>query len=343
MKILSVHAGRALRRRLGNDLTNWHRRLAKGFVRNGHDVLEFSYLEVLMQFSLVKNGKLARLLAGGRVDRLLAKAARQYQPDMVVLSNITRLGGRVVDIIKQATKGAIYVAGYADQRSGCDPRVVDVARRCDWLIATSGGDVLKGYKRAGVPHCAFVPNMSDPDVDGPVAVPARWRSDIVFTGKLGHKLKGQDPNREALIRYLVEHKNLTVWGCLGRAKVSGLDYVRAICGSRIALSINAFNDVRLYHSDRLTHYLSHGAFVLAKYVPDSELMFEDGKELVYFRSREQCVELIDRFLADDAGRKKIAAAGMQKVHSVFNCRKIAGHIVKIVTTGDCDEPWADVV
>ena len=76
---------------------------------------------------------------------------------------------------------------------------------------------------------------------------------------------------------------MTVWGCLGQKSLEGIHYLEAICGAQIALSINVFNDVRFYHSDRLTNYLGCGTFVLAKRVPDSELLFEDHKHLCYCR------------------------------------------------------------
>ena len=117
----------------------------------------------------------------------------------------------------------------------------------------------------------------------------------------------------------------------------------AICGTKIAISINAFNDIRLYHSDRLMHYLSHGAFVLAKYVPGSELLFRDGEHLCYFKTLEDCLARIDEFQADQTKRLAIAQAGMRRAHSDFNCERIAVSIVELVTTGQYKEDWAEIV
>jgi len=325
------------------DPTNRHRKLAKGFIRNGHDVVEFSYLDLLAQLSPVNFRGLAARLAKEKADRALVSLASQYSPDMVVLFNLKRLDERTVLRLKETAPGALYVAMHGDMHHGCDADVLRIARLCDWFMPTSAGAALRWYKEAGVARCAFVPNVADGDLEYPQPAPPQWRSDVLFTGKLWHDLEGQDPHREELIRHLAAGGKLTVWGCLGRPDVSGLDYVNAICGARIALSVNAFNDVRLYHSDRLTHYLSHGTFVLAKGVPDSELMFEDGRHLCYFNTTEQCDELIDRFLADDAARRRIAAAGMERVHEAFGCRSIARHVVDIATTGRCGQEWAEVV
>jgi len=342
VKILFLHARRESTRKALFDPTNYPRKLSKGLVRNGHDVLCFSYLDALAQFSPFGNRKLARF-AEAKVRKLLADTAGQYQPDMVLISYMKRLDRSVLEVVKEQVSSAIYVAIYGDQSLGCDPKVAEIATGCDWLLATSGGDALRRYKDAGVPNCAFVPNVTDPDLEGPRDVPSRWRSEMLFTGKLGRRFAGEDPDRQGLIRYLVAHRNMTVWGCLGRPSISGRDYTDAICGTKIALSINAFNDVRLYHSDRLMHYLSHGAFVLAKYVPGSELLFEDGKHLRYFKTLDDCLAIIDEIQADETKRRAIAQAGMRRAHSAFNCERIAAYVVDLVTTGEYKEDWAEII
>ena len=342
MKILFLHARRELTRKALFDPTNYQRKLSKGLVRNGHDVLGFSYLDCLAQLSPFSSRKLARF-ARAKALGLLSETVRQYRPDVVMVSHLKRLDRRILDLVKEQASGATYVALYGDQSRGCDPRVVAVARLCDWLVATSAGDVLTRYKDAGVPHCAFMPNPADPDIEGPRQVEPKWRSEMLFTGKISHKLAGQDGEREGLIRRLVDERGMTVWGCLGRSSISGRDYTDAICGTKIALSVNAFNDVRLYHSDRLTHYLSHGAFVLAKYVPGSELLLRDGEHLCYFNTPAQCLEGIDRALADNDRRRAIAHAGMRRVHDAFNCERMAANIMELVTNGEYKEDWAEIV
>jgi len=130
---------------------------------------------------------------------------------------------------------------------------------------------------------------------------------------------------------------------MGNPAIKGNDYLDAICGADIAISVNAFNHIRFYHSDRLIHYLACGAFTLAGKVPDSEMLFEDGRHICYFDSIEQCVELIERYEADADGRRKIAEQGMRRAHEMFNCTRLAGDIVQLVCQGNYDEPWGEIV
>ncbi|KPK77185.1 MAG: hypothetical protein AMJ79_04145 [Phycisphaerae bacterium SM23_30] len=318
------------------------RKFGKGFVRNGHDVMEFCYRAQLQQLSPIKSKNWAVKIAKKKVDEILAELARHYQPELVFLTTFKLLDVKTIRQIKAAAQ-ALLICWYEDATRGLNEQVLDIGRMCDFFLATSGGELLQRYKQAGVRRCAFMPNPSDKDIEHPREVPDKCRSKILFTGKLRHGQDGQDEMRRELIKWLVDHKDMTVWGCMGQKTLQGIDYLNAICGAEMALSINVFNDVRFYHSDRLTHYLGCGAFVLAKRVPDSDLLFEDHKHLCYFDTKDQCAELIERFQQDAGQRRKIAAAGRERVHKAFGCEKLARYIVDLATQGEYQDSWAEII
>jgi len=324
-------------------MLNNPRMFSKGFVRNGHDVLEFSYRERLLRHSPFKSKKLAVALAKKKTDRLLVQLARHHQSDIVFITAFKLLDGETIMQIKEALPAAMIICWYSDPPKDINPTVTDIALQCDWFLSTSGAEVLQLYKSLNVPHCAFMPNPCDPDLQHPVTVSPKWRSQLLFIGKLKHNRAGQDSLRWELIKFLVEKKAMTVWGALEKPAVKGRDYINAISGAEMALSINVYNDVRFYHSDRLTHFMSCGAFVLAKHVPDSDLLFEDGRHICYFKSLEHCLELIDRFETEKARRQEIAAAGMKHAHETFNCVKLASHIIDLATKGDYKATWREIV
>jgi len=319
------------------------RKFAKGFLRNGHNVLEFSYREMLLSASPIRSKRWAARLAKKRTDALLAALARDFQPGLIMVCTYRLLDGATLERLRHAAPQAGLVFWYGDLRAGLEQQVTSLAPFADWLVATSAGEVLQRYHAAGFRRCAFLPNPCDPDCEAPHAVEQRWRSRLVFTGALEHALPGEDPERPRLIRHLVEHRGLTVWGCLGRPGVYGRDYLDALAGADIALSINVFNHVPLYHSSRLTHCLGCGTFTLAKYVPQSERLFEHEKHLVYFGTLEECVELADRYLADEPARRRIAAAGRGRLLEQCHLQKLAGFVVDLLRDGGFQAPWAEFV
>ena len=130
-----------------------------------------------------------------------------------------------------------------------------------------------------------------------------------------------------------------MYGCFGNPRVEGIELFYTISGAKIGLSINIANDVRLYHSDRLTHYLACGTCVLAKTVPDSNLLFEDKVHLRYFDTMDEFFDITNWYLSHEEERLKIANAGMERAHSEFNCVKIAGYILQAIETGTYSAPW----
>jgi glycosyltransferase involved in cell wall biosynthesis len=184
-----------------------------------------------------------------------------------------------------------------------------------------------------------MPNVCDPDTDYRYEVGPEWKTDILWTGTVKHHASTSGELREQIVTELLKRDNCTLYGCFKRPKIGGIDYLYAISGARIGVNVNAYNSVRLCHSDRLTHYLSCGTFVLANNFYGSELLFKDGQHLRYFNDISEFFDLADWYLNHEAERKKIADAGMKWIHEQFNCVKIASYILDLVEKGEYDAPW----
>jgi hypothetical protein len=217
---------------------------------------------------------------------------------------------------------------------------VAAARELDVVATTYEGKGLRAYKSAHV-RCVFVPNMCDPDIEHRYDVGSKWKTDILFTGKARnkHKRYPTEDTRYKLVSRLADMNNTALYGFCGRPAIGGIDYLYAISGASIGLSVNAVNDIELYHSDRLTHYLSCGTFVLAKRVPDTDKLFQDGVHLRYFDAEDEFFELADWYLKHEGERIKIASAGMQRTHKEFNCQRMTKYMLDIVETGTYSAPW----
>lgn len=314
-------------------------KLAKGFVRLGHDVRIFSYCSVLSQSSPLKSKTLSKLIFKSQVDKLLCDQIKAYKPDIVYVSFPKILDSHTVKCVRQAAPNAVFVGNDGDPWPKLQGDIIETAKELDILTATNDGEFLQDYRDAGVPLCIFVPNMCDPDNDHRYEVSNEWKTDILWTGTAKHHADTSDNLREKLVTELGKRDNCTLYGCFGRPQIGGIDYLYAISGAYIGAHVNAVNSVRLYHSDRLTHYLAGGTFVLAKRVPDTNLLFKDGVHLKYFDTIDEFFDLADWYLKHETERKKIAEAGMQWTHERFNCVKIAGYILELVEKGTYSAPW----
>ena len=315
-------------------------KLAKGLIRLGHDARIFSYCNVLQQTSPFKSKTLTSKFYKSKVDRLLTDQIKNYKPDFIYISFAKSMDAETIDRIKEVVPMAKVIGLDGDPwpKLQKDKRI-ETAKKMDILTVTNDGKFLQDYRDVGVKQCVFMPNMCDPDMDYRYEVSQDWKTDVLWTGAIEHHADTSQNLRRQLLERLAKQKNCSIYGCLGYPKIGGIDYLYAISGAKIGLSINAVNDVSKYHSDRLTHYLACGTFVLAKRVPDSELLFKNGRHLRYFDTAEEFFELADWYLKNDQERDKIANAGMAHAHKEFNCVKMAGYIIDLIEKGRYDAPW----
>lgn len=322
---------------------NQQLKLGKGFIRLGYDVRYFHYRNVLMELSPFRSRTLKRYLYKDKADDLLATEVENYKPDIIFVGFVRVLDATTVEKMRQAAPEAVFIGHDGDPWPQLHPGRIDIAKKLDILMGTNDGQFLQDYRDAGVSKCVFMPNFCDPDIDHRYDVGPEWKANILWTGLIRHNPKrypGEDLRSE-LVNRIAGMPNCAVYGCCGRPNIGGSDYLYAISGTRIGLSINGDNNVRLYHSDRLTHYLACGTFVLAKRVPDSDLLFKDGVHLRYFDTADEFFELAQWFLEHNAERRKISDAGMRRAHTEFNCEKIAKYIMDLIENGAYIASWTD--
>jgi hypothetical protein len=314
------------------------RKQVKGFIRLGHDIQVFSYNNAVLKTTPVRNNRLIDRLYKHRVDDLLVRQIKNYSPDIVFITFAKYLDAQTIKHIREAAPGATLVGLDVDLWPELHDSRVETAAEVDLVFTTYAGEGQQAFKNRGV-HCIFMPNMCDPDIERRYEVSDIWKSDILFTGKLRHKNYPTEELRAELISRLSTMKNCTLYGCFGRDFIGGIQYYYAISGARIAMSINAVNNIRLYHSDRLSQYIACGTFVLAKMVPDSNLLFRDGEHLRYFETIEEFFDLAQWYLEHEQERLKIANAGMEWIHQEFNCEKICQYTLEAIENRTYKAPW----
>jgi glycosyltransferase involved in cell wall biosynthesis len=319
------------------------RRQVKGFIRLGHDTQVFDYRGAFRQAGFVLRRKWARRLCQSYVvNKLLVKQIKNYNPDIVLVDFPNYLDAKTVILMRQAAPNAFFFGSDGDLWPEYHRYRVGAAAELDLVVTPYEGKGIDTYKAAGV-RCTFMPNICDPDIEYRYEVGEKWKSDILFTGqtRYKHKRYPTEELRYQLLTRLADTKNCALYGCFGRPRVEGINYLYAISGARIGLSINAANDVRFCHSNRLINYLACGTLVLSKRVPDADLLFKDGVHLRYFDTVEEFFDLADWYLNHEDERIRIANAGMERAHTEFNCVKVAQYILDLIETGTYDAPWTE--
>jgi hypothetical protein len=91
--------------------------------------------------------------------------------------------------------------------------------------------------------------------------------------------------------------------------------------AKVGVSANHHNFIELYYSDRQIISMASGTPLVCHYVPGLEKEFEEGRDLLWFRSPEECVDKVRWLLAHPQEAARIGKAGRAKVlaeHSWWN-------------------------
>ncbi len=325
-------------------MLNQTSKFLKGFVKLGHHVSIFSYSMALESLSPFKSKTITTKLYKKKADELLIKYLVNYQPNIVLIFFPRDLNYTSIAKMRNNWPEAVYIGhdGDAWPKLQKFPRI-QTAKGVDILTATNNGRYLDDYREGGVKNCVFLPNICDPDIDKRYEVSDNWRINILWTGKAKHGANSDETIREEIVKKLMTRNDAAIYGHMGKEQIGGMNYLYAISGAKIGVSINAVNDVKMYHSDRLIHYLACGTCVIAKKVPDTDLLFKDGIHLKYFDTIDEFFELLDWYLAHENERKRIADAGMQRAHNEFNCKKIASYMLALIENGAYNAPWMETL
>lgn len=127
--------------------------------------------------------------------------------------------------------------------------------------------------------------------------------DIVFIGNLSDTQYHE--NRPKIIQAINENYPVRV--------IAGERFTKEAYGiyktTPISLAISP--QARAYTSNRLYNILSAGGFCLTLWFPEIETLFENKKHLVWFKTTDEALELIDYYLKNPKERKKIARQGQE--------------------------------
>ena len=165
-------------------------------------------------------------------------------------------------------------------------------------------------------------------------IPNRWEmEDVQYFERMGLVRKIANIERVAILNLLAEKYDVTLYTgnrdaaekVLHNVNISlpalaGKAVSLVYAGSRINLNI-ALKGIEQGTPQRIMDVMSAGGFVLSAYCPETAELFEEDKEIVFFKTPEELVEKIDYYFAHDNERRQIARNGYEKVMNCYTYEK----------------------
>lgn len=272
--------------------------------------------------ALVRAGYVATLVDDRKALHVLGRRAagawvrarvKAFRPDRLILAKAI---GVPVDALRELCAAIPSIMWYRDLRVPPDPAILERAACVDTTFLTAGGHAPL-FEAAGARRALFLPDGVDPSVDRPAAPLPEYACDVAFIGTAG------DEHRVEFLRRIARRFRVRTWGRgweLSTAEVGWMgrpaygDDIGRICASaRIVLGLDrgfqAREKVWGYTSNRLWRIIAAGGFYLGPSAPGLREVVRDGEHCALYDDEEHALALIERYVADDAARESIRAAG----------------------------------
>ncbi len=305
----------------------------EGFVSNsfrelGWNVQRFNVYQHITDSSRLNNS--LRFLAARSnevhklVDRLwsiqdkIISAVKKSRPDLLFVFKGELFPPKVAETIRRDF-GARVALWFPDDPRYLHSLLIQIAPSFDHVVVSSRSTVPI-LERKGIRSVIYSPFACDPSIHK--SLEQRKTYPVSFVGTYY-------PDRARLLSKLIRY-NIRIWGPywrspwvpknLRRHVVSsdsyGMNLVNILNRSKITINVHHKSDLQALGklNMRIFEATGSGSFLITDAPSGLEDFYAPGREIACYSTPDDLVELVDRYLHDDTGRKDIAAAGQERAH-----------------------------
>jgi len=266
-----------------------------------------------------------------QAEKILLAQIEDFKPDLVLNQDVFYIDARLARQIKGIGRPALI------GQVGIVP-----SRGEDWsaydLMISQLFQVVQSFRKAGVRaevlHLAFEPEILN------ALPPAPERKiDVSFVGIVS----ADHQQRVAQLEAVAQTYDLKLFGsglstlpassplhrCY-QGEAWGVGMYQALRSSRITLNSHIDMAGREAGNARLFEATGAGTFLLTDFKDNLHTLFEEGHEVAVWRSVDDCLATIDRYLRNEDERRAIAAAGQARTLSTHTFRQRIDDILRFM-------------
>lgn len=291
-------------------------------VRVGHHVP--ATLHGAAEFAVKVSYKLRRPLDLAGVNAAIVATVAEASPALLWIDKGIAIRPRTLRAVRRR-QPSIKIIGFSPDdmvaRHNTSTFFLGCLPLYDAFITTKSYGVAE-LEALGCPRVVFVDNSYDPATHRPMPSEdpstTRFTCDVGFIGHFEAERAAMiDSVAAAGIPVTIRGNGWHAWRKRAAGTVAfgpaviGDDYARAISATKINLGfLRRIN--RDLQTTRSIEIPACGGFMLAERSPEHARLFAEGEEAEYFSGVEELLTKIRRYLADEAVRGAIAAAGRQR-------------------------------
>ena len=330
----------------------YNQKLSNGFIRNGHNVYFFSDTDTSRMGNIFRSSRL-----GGRYcNRAFIQTCYNFQPALIVFVNAEIIFTESVREIKSILPQVKMVQISFDPLFARHNLKILKSKLSllDATFITTAGTILK---RISHPRgrASYIPNPIDSSIEYPECHEHSDQEHDVFWAFRGFEAPTHENPRLDLPLFLEKSGkvNIDYHGMNGKPELMNADYFKAIENARMGLNLTRTHlgsdnlnketspeELYLYSSDRISHYMGSGLLTFSTRENKLEELFEEDKEMVFFSSKEELLEKVIYYKNNDDERREIAKRGWEKSHNCFNERLVAKYMLEVAFRLPLSEDYA---
>jgi len=310
-------------------------KISNGLIRNGYAVFNYPDRDLCRMFGWGHMNYFARK----KLNRHFIEYCRSIEPDALFIGHADLISADAVREVKELFPNLKVlqwscdwiIPGYAERNINTLNSKLDVV---DVNLISTGDKKLLSQFKTSSNLVGYLPNMADNSLEtGRAFEYENLPFDAMFCANTGKRqFCGQDEDVEAIIDESIKKIADIKWklaGIKNTPTLNGYEYIRALGESAIGFNLSRLNDIYLYSSDRMVHFLANGQMVMLDERNGFQDMFSDN-EVVFYKTKDEFFDKLAYYKTHVNARMKIAAAGHQKIHSEFSNVAISKYMANVL-------------
>ena len=307
-------------------------KLSKGFIRNGHDVINFSYRNYLDKNLLVDKNE--------TVNKKTLSICNNYRPDLVVFGHNNLLYRNNLEKIKTSYKSKIALwyedaLGYKGDGPNWEQNLSLIEKNNDLIdsyFTTTHPDAIKST--INKKKLNFLPIPVDENIENlKVYEHGNRYKDVFFA--LSHgvnfgKLKrGKSDERESVINNLIKkfpNINYNFLGVSSESPKWNYDFFNELFKCKMALNLSRGKPLKYTSSNRIASLIGNGIYTFI----DAKTKYGDffnENEIGTYNSIDELGKKIENLKLNPKKINDYGKAGKSKYFKLFNNIKISKEII----------------
>lgn len=308
-------------------------KLVNGLIRNGHNVFSISDRDIARSATPMGFKAIGKKF----VNQYFVDVCKNFQPAFIVFHHADLIDADSVREVKKFLPD-VKVAQFNVDPIFREHNIKMIRAKLDVVDATfitTAGEALKRFSNKNG-FVAYTPNIVDTSMEWPKAFEISDQAHDIFWALRPTKTINMNDPRIYLPLYLQDSGKVDInyFGMNGKDVLMNADYYKELNNCRMGLNISVVGELGgvdiskpeelyLYSSDRIAHYMGSGLLTFTTDDNKLEEIFEPEKEIIIFKDKEDLLDKILYYKKHDDKRKKVAEAGWKKSLQELNEMKIA--------------------